>query len=189
MPRYNNYAFIDGANLHLTYDNDDFDWKVDYRKLLSHLRKKLGVLVAYYFIGNTSGNAIVRQSLESYGYTIKLKEPSPYKTDEQYCPHCGKLVVSSKTKYKADVDSFMTLTVISNLHIFDKAVLITSDGDFDELVKMLLRQDKLRMVFAPCRDGCSKLLRKVAVDKIAFIDDFRDGLEKIKESSYGNLDP
>jgi hypothetical protein len=35
------------------------------------------------------------------------------------------------------------------------------------------------MVFAPYRKGCSKLLKKVAVDKIAFIDDFRDDLEKI----------
>ena len=72
----------------------------------------------------------------------------------------------------------MTLTVISNLNLFDKAVLITSDGDFDELVKMLLRDDKLRMVFAPCREGCSKLLKKVAIDKITFIDDFKNDLEK-----------
>ena len=80
---------------------------------------------------------------------------------------------------KADVDSFLTLTAISDLHFYDKAVLISSDGDFDELVKRLMREDKLRMVFAPYRKGCSKLLKKVAVDKIAFIDDFRDDLEKI----------
>jgi hypothetical protein len=44
---------------------------------------------------------------------------------------------------------------------------------------MLLRDDKLRMVFLPCREGCSKLLKKVATDKIAFIDDFKNDLEKI----------
>jgi hypothetical protein len=42
-----------------------------------------------------------------------------------------------------------------------------------------VREEKLRIVFAPCRNGCSKLLKKVAIDKIAFIDDFRDALEKI----------
>ena len=169
MPRYNNYAFIDEANLHQTYEH--LDWKLDYQELLNHLRKKLGINVAFYFIGRTPNNEDVRQNLDSYGYTIKLKEPSPYKTDKQHCPHCEKLI--------AHVDSFITLTVSSNLHLFDKAVLITSDGDFDELVKMLLRQEKLRMVFAPTRDGCSKLLKKVAIDKIGFIDDFRTALEKV----------
>jgi len=68
---------------------------------------------------------------------------------------------------------------MSDLKLFDKAVLITSDGDFDELVKMLLRIDKLRMIFAPCREGCSKLLKKAAMDKIAYIDDRRSDLEQI----------
>lgn len=177
MPRYNNYAFIDGANLHFTYEN--IAWKIDYHKLLNFLRNKLNVSIAYYFIGNTKESADIRQKLESYGYTIKLKEPSPYKTEIVECPYCRKVIVPELNKNKSDVDSLMTLTVISNLNLFDKAVLITSDGDFDELVKMLLRDDKLRMVFLPCREGCSKLLKKVATDKIAFIDDFKNELEKI----------
>jgi uncharacterized LabA/DUF88 family protein len=183
----NNYAFINGANLHLTYQN--LEWKLDYQKLLGYLRNKFNVSVAHYFIGNTQQNADIRQNLESYGYTVKLKTPSPYKTDELDCPYCGKLIMPERIENKADVDSFLTLTAISDLHFYDKAVLISSDGDFDELVKRLMREDKLRMVFAPYRKGCSKLLKKVAVDKIAFIDDFRDDLEKIWESSYRNLDP
>ena len=82
-------------------------------------------------------------------------------------------------RYKADVDSYLTLQAMSDMDNFDKAVLITSDGDYDELVKRLLRQDKLRMVFAPCRNGCSKLLKREAKDKIAFIDDYRTELEKV----------
>jgi hypothetical protein len=62
---------------------------------------------------------------------------------------------------------------------------VNADGDFDELVKRLVREEKLRIVFAPCRDGCSKLLTKVAIDKIAFIDDFRDALEKIRRVLTG----
>ena len=67
---------------------------------------------------------------------------------------------------------------MSDINDFNKAVLITSDGDFDELVKRLLRQDKLRMVFAPCRAECSWLLKSAARGRIAFIDDYRDELEK-----------
>jgi uncharacterized LabA/DUF88 family protein len=61
----------------------------------------------------------------------------------------------------------------------ERGLYVNGDGDFDELVKSLVREEKLRIVFAPCRNGCSKLLKKVAIDKIAFIDDFRGALEKI----------
>jgi len=177
MGKISNFAFIDGANLHFTYEN--LTWKLDYQKLLNHLRKRLNVNVAYYFIGKIKENNDLYTTLEEYGYTLKLKEPSPYTTEEEYCPYCSKLIVPETTKSKSDCDSFMTLQVLEDLHIYDQAVLITSDGDFDNLVKMLLRKNKLRMVFAPCKEGCSWLLRSAAKGRIAFIDDFKDELEKI----------
>ena len=176
MPRYNNYAYIDGANLHYTYEK--LDWRLDYQKLLDHLRIKYVVIVAHYFIGKTPSNEAISSKLSSYGYNIKRKDPSWYDTKEEVCLHCGEVVKPSEERYKADVDSYLTLQVMSDINDFDKAVLITSDGDFDELVKRLVRQDKLRMVFAPCRAGCSKLLKRAAVDKIAFIDEYRADLEK-----------
>lgn len=177
MPRYSNYAYIDGTNLHLTYEN--LDWKLDYQKLLDHLRAKYGVTVAHYFIGKTPNNQTIYDKLDSYGFNIKLKDPSPYVTEEELCPHCGEVVAPSEQRYKADIDSYLTMQVMSDMNDFSMAVLITSDGDFNELVKRLLRQDKLRLVFAPCRDGCSKLLKRAARDKIAYIDDFRADLERI----------
>ena len=52
MSRVYNFAFIDGANLHFTYEN--LDWKLDYQKLRNYLKKKLNVSIAYYFIGKTA---------------------------------------------------------------------------------------------------------------------------------------
>jgi uncharacterized LabA/DUF88 family protein len=173
----NNFAFIDGANLHITYEN--LDWKLDYQKLFHYLGAKFNVTVAYYFIGHTQESLHICENLDNYGYTMKLKTPSPYTTEEVDCPYCNKVITPELKKNKADVDSQMTLTVMSDLYLFDKAVLITSDGDFDELVKLLIRTDKLRMVLAPCREGCSKLLKKVAVDKIAYIDDYKKDLEQL----------
>jgi uncharacterized LabA/DUF88 family protein len=183
MPRYNNFAYIDGVNLHLTYASPNFDWEVDYNKLLAHLRKRYEVNVAYYFLGNVPNNKDVQEKLYSYGYTLKLKEPSPYTEDAIICPDCGKTIKPQKERYKSDVDSYLTMQVMADKDTFSKAIIITSDGDFDELVKRLYRLDKLRLVFAPCRDGCSTLLKRAAVDKIAYIDDFRELLEKEKESS------
>jgi uncharacterized LabA/DUF88 family protein len=171
-----NFAFIDGANLHLTYEY--LDWKLDYQKLRNYLRKKLDVEVAYYFIGRTKESIQISEHLESYGYTVKLKEPSLYLTEEEYCPYCQKVIAPEIPRHKSDCDSFMTLQVMSDFSVYNQAVLITSDGDFDNLVKRLLQQDKLRMVFAPCKDGCSGLLISAARGRIAFIDEFRYELEK-----------
>ena len=85
MPRAYNYAFIDGANLHFTYEN--LDWKLDYQKLRNHLKKKLYVSVAYYFIGKSEEYRDIYTTLETCDYIIRLKDPSPYITDEEYCPY------------------------------------------------------------------------------------------------------
>ncbi len=179
MHRVNNFAFIDGANLHLTYESEDLDWKIDYSKLRLFLKAKYNVTFAYYFLGNIDKNSDLYKELESDGYYLKLKTPGKHTEEEEYCPYCWKVIVPELTKYKSDCDSFMTLEVISNISLYDKAVVITSDGDFDELIKELVRKDKLRLLLAPCRKGCSKLLKRAAVDKIAYIDDFRADLEQI----------
>jgi uncharacterized LabA/DUF88 family protein len=172
----NNFAFIDGANLHYTYEN--LDWGIDYSKLLSFLKAKYNVTFAYYFLGNVDEHSTLYKDLESDGYNLKLKEPTKYTTEEEYCPYCWKVIAPELLRYKSDCDSFMTLEIISNMPLYDRAVIITSDGDFNELVKELVRKDKLRLVFAPCRKGCSGLLLSAAQGKIAFMDDFRDALEK-----------
>ena len=136
----NNFAFIDGANLHYTYEY--IDWELDYAKLLTYLKKKLNVAFAFYFLGKTSGNKKLYDDLESYGYDVKLKYPTTYMTEEEDCPYCYKVIAPEITRYKSDCDSFMTLEVISNLSSYDRAVIVTSDGDFDELVKELLRKNK-----------------------------------------------
>lgn len=173
----NNFAFIDGANLHFTYEN--LGWKLDYQKLRNYLKKKLSVVVAYYFIGKLQEYEDIYTTLESYDYTIKLKDPSPYTTEEEVCPYCRRVIAPEMSRNKCDCDSFLTLQVMSDFDMYNKAVIITSDGDFDNLVKRLLQRDKLRMVFAPCKAGCSWLLRSAAKGRIAFIDEYRNELEKI----------
>jgi uncharacterized LabA/DUF88 family protein len=61
---------------------------------------------------------------------------------------------------------------------YDKAIIITSDGDFDNLVKKLITLDKLDMVLAPSKGGCSHLLSSAARGRIAFVDKLMDEIEK-----------
>jgi len=175
----NNFAFIDGANLHITYEY--MDWKLDYQKLRCYLTKKYSVTVAYYFIGNTGENDLYTH-LDVCNYTVKFKSPSSFTEEEEGCPYCKKVITPEIHTHKSDRDSFMTLRIIEegSQSLYDKAVLITSDGDFDEVVKWLLRKDKLQIVLAPCRDGCSRLLKDITKGQIAFIDDLREELELIE---------
>ncbi|HJX12509.1 MAG TPA: hypothetical protein VJ377_03170, partial [Dehalococcoidales bacterium] len=114
----NNFAFIDGANLHFTYEN--LEWELDYQKLRNYLKRKLDVAVAYYFIGKIPEYEDIYTKLESYDYTIKLKNPSPYTTEEEYCPYCKKLIKPEIHRHKSDCDSFITLQVMLDFSLYDK---------------------------------------------------------------------
>jgi uncharacterized LabA/DUF88 family protein len=51
---------------------------------------------------------------------------------------------------------------------FDKAVIVTSDGDFYCLVEYLYQRDRLKKVLSPNSKKCSELLKKKAKEKNHF---------------------
>jgi len=177
VQRINNYAFVDGTNLHLTYEY--LDWDIDYRKLFTYLRKKHNITTAYYFMGNIERNRGIYEYLEAYGYTLKLRTPSEFPTEAVICPHCNKVVEPAGIKIKCDCDADITLQVLKDIQEYDRAILITSDGDFNNLIRRLIQVNKLKLVFAPCKEGCSWLLKSAARGRIGFLDNFRGELEKV----------
>ena len=162
-----NYAFIDGNNLHLTMVN--VGWALDYRRFRVYLRDKYHITEAYYFIGKVPGNEQLYSNLKSYGYNVVFKPTL-------FIPGKG---------YKGNCDAELVLEVMKLLNDYDKAVIVTSDGDFRCLVEHLLQVGKLERVLAPCRDGCSVLLRKAAAVRIDYLDNLRQKLEyKRKEAPH-----
>ena len=154
-----NYAFIDGTNLHLTMVN--VGWQLDYSKFRVYLSEHYGVCKAYYFIGYVPENANLYANLQSYGYILIFKPTLEIKGG----------------RIKGNCDAEMVLQAMIDLNHYEKAVLVTSDGDFACLVKYLNSVDKVERVLAPCRSGCSHLLKKAAGSKVAFIDDLKGKLE------------
>ncbi len=175
----NNYAFIDGINLHLTYEY--LDWKMDYRKLRIYLRKRHNITTAYYFLGFTEKNKRLYQDLEEYGYEVKYRDVSEYFTKGSICPHCKKIIKSDWIKTKCDCDADITLQMMVDIDNYNKAILISSDGDFNNVVKKLIQLNKLKLIFAPCKDGCSRLLKNASRGRIQYLDKLREELEKIEE--------
>jgi uncharacterized LabA/DUF88 family protein len=171
-----NYAFIDGNNLRLTFQELKIDLPLD--RLLLYLQKKHNVTIAYYFIGHIPVLQNHYDELTSFGYTMKHRTPSRQDGKWDTCPKCGHYYEIQKRKLKCDCDADIVLQVMDDIDDYTRAIIISSDGDFDNLVTRLIQLDKLDMVIAPCKKGCSALLAKAARGRIAFLDELLDELKK-----------
>lgn len=78
---------------------------------------------------------------------------------------------------KGNVDADLVLQVMIDYENYNKAVIITSDGDFYSLVKYLCEHGKLEKVISPYVKTCSVLLKKSAKEKIVFMNNLRKKLE------------
>ncbi len=154
-----NYAFIDGTNLHLTMVK--LDWNLDYKRFRIYLSEHYGVAKSYYFIGYVPEMTDLYVSLQSYGFVL-IHKP---------------ILKLKDGKVKGNVDAELVLQAMIDYDNYKKAVIVTSDGDFYCLVHYLQRMGKLECVLAPCRAGCSHLLKKAAGSRIAFMDNLRGKLE------------
>jgi len=161
----NNYAFIDSQNLNLGIQN--LGWKLDYRKFRIYLAEKYGVKKAYVFIGFVALNQSLYDRLQEAGFILKFKPTIP---DEN-----GKI--------KGNIDADLVLRAVLELNDFDKAVIVSSDGDFYSLVQYLYENNKLQVVLSPSEEYCSSLLKQTAKEKIWFMDNLRDKLEYKKKST------
>ena len=153
-----NYAFIDSQNLNLGIKS--LGWKLDFVKFRRYLREKYGITTAYLFIGYMSQNQDLYSFLQKSGYILILKPTIP---DED-------------GRVKGNVDADLVLQAMIDFPKYDKAVIVTSDGDFYSLVKYLYDQKKLALVMSPYMKTCSSLLKKSAKEKIIFMDNLKEKL-------------
>ena len=138
----NNYAFIDSQNLNLGIRGQG--WKLDYRKFRRYLKDKYRVIKAYLFIGYIAKNEKLYNLLQNSGYVLIFKP-----------------VVEQNGRTKGNVDAELVLQAMHELcqNNFDKAVIVSGDGDFHCLAQHLEKCDKLKAIVAPKKAGTSKLLR------------------------------
>ena len=159
----NNYAFIDGQNLYLAVKN--LGWNLDYKRFRIYLKEKYGVSKAYMFMGFLPSNQELYNFLQTVGFVLIFKP-----------------ILENKQKIiKGNCDAELVLQAMIDLKNYDKAIIITGDGDFYCLVKHLDTNHKLSKVLAPSTQNCSLLLKKVAGNKISFVSDLRQKLEYKKK--------
>lgn len=158
----NNYAFIDSQNLNLSIRAQG--WTLDYRKFRRYLEDKYGITKAYLFLGYVPQYQDLYTSLQEDGFILIFK-PTLKLPDG---------------KVKGNVDAELVLHAMVEYPKYDKALIVTNDGDFYCLVDYLIKQDKLLKLMIPNRKAFSSLFRKLMAH-IVFLDNMRGKLEFIKK--------
>jgi len=163
----NNYAFIDSQNLNLGVKS--MGWSLDFRKFRIYLKEKYRVAKAYIFIGFVPGNQSLYNALQEYGYVLIFKPVIPGEDKEP----------------KGNIDADLVLRAMIDFHEnnFEKAIIVSSDGDFYSLVEYFYLKNKLKIVMSPYFKTCSSLLKKTAKEKLTFFNNLREKLEYKRKST------
>lgn len=139
----NNFAYIDGANLHRGIVG--LGWKLDYKRFRVWLSEKYKVKTAYLFLG------LVPKYKELY----------------KYLQECGFVLIFKQVSYddvgtvKGNCDAILVLNAASDFYEkkCNKSIIVSSDGDYAELVEFLKNKGAILSVVSPS-NKCSYLLRR-----------------------------
>ena len=159
------YTFIDSQNLNLGVKSQG--WKLDWRKFRQYLRNKYNVTKAFLFIGYKPGNEMLYAIMQKMGFVVILKPT---------------LELPDGT-VKGNVDAELVLHTIIEYKNYDKALIVSGDGDFYCLVEYLVNKNKLLLLLAPNRHY-SRLLRDFS-KFIVRVDRLRESLEFKKTTGIG----
>lgn len=157
MLKAKNYAFIDSQNLNLAIR--DQGWKLDYNRFRQYLTDKYHVNKAFLFLGFLPTNQNMYTALQQAGFILIFKPT---------------LAVYGKTK--GNVDAELVLHTMIEYPNYDKAVIVSCDGDFYCLVKYLLKQNKLEKLIIPDQNRFSSLLREFLPNSV-FMNGLKNKLE------------
>lgn len=139
------YAFIDSQNLNLGVRSQG--WQIDYKRFRLYLKNKYNVTQAYVFIGMVTHNQPLYTMLQEAGFILVFKPTIRYFED-------------GKETVKGNVDAELVLYAAAiEYDNYDKAIIVSGDGDFQCLVRFLAERDKLLHLMTP-NQHFSKLLRE-----------------------------
>lgn len=177
----NNYAFIDSQNLNL--GTQRMGWKLDWRKFRQYLKDKHGVTKAYMFIGYMSENEALYEYMHELGFLVVLKPTVDVSTSHENNvanssenPNGSKKGTEEKEKsiVKGNIDADLVLHAMKELPNYNKAIIVSGDGDFFSLAEYLEEKGKLANILTPNWQYSSLL--KTFEPKIIRLDQMRRDL-------------
>lgn len=153
-----NYDFIDSQNLNLAIWGQG--WHLDFGRFRKYLADKYGVQKAFLFIGYIATNQNIYTQLQTQGYILVFKPT----------------LVLRDGRVKGNVDAELVLHAMVEYDHYEKAVIVTGDGDFYCLVDYLKKQHKLQKLLIPNQFKYSSLLRNFLPNDAVFMNNLKDKL-------------
>ena len=138
----NVYAFIDSQNLNLGVQK--VGWKMDWRAFRAYLKDEFNVTKAFMFIGYMQGNESLYEHMHELGFLIALKPTVDVSANDR-----DKEDADYKPTVKGNIDADLVLYAMKELPNYDKAIIVSGDGDFVSLIEYLAEQNKLLKVLTP----------------------------------------
>ncbi|HVU59964.1 MAG TPA: NYN domain-containing protein [Candidatus Saccharimonadales bacterium] len=137
------YAFIDSQNLNI--GTQRFGWKMNWVKFREWLAERYNVEKAYMFIGYLPENEDLYEKMHQAGYLVVLKptfdvtrpRPEEEKGDEEAKP------------VKGNIDADLVLWAMKEIGNYQKAIIVSGDGDFYSLVEYLEHKGRLSHLLTP----------------------------------------
>jgi len=162
----NNFAFIDSQNLNLSIRSQG--WFLSFEKFRVYLKEKYHVQKAYVFIGYLTGHEKLYISLQNAGFICVFKPTLTYKDGTT----------------KGNCDAELVLQAMIDFGDYEKAILVSGDGDFHCLAQYLIGKSKLEVLLIPNRHKYSALLKfKEMRPYLRFMNDLQDKLSHKKEKT------
>jgi len=163
ITKENNFAFMDSNNLYLSVRSQG--WEIDFGRFRVYLRDKYKITKAFLCIGYIKGNESLYKHLQEAGYICIFKPTLELPNGE----------------VKGNVDAELVLHTMIHLNDFDKALIVTGDGDFHCLIEFLLEKKKLLALMVPNHKRYSGLLkRKDFLPHTRFVADVKNKVQKRK---------
>lgn len=155
-----------GSNINHKGRRIYYGWRLDFERFRRFLKDKYKVEKAFLFIGNLEGQEELYEAMQQSGYEVILKPTTSY-TDTE-----GNLTV------KGNVDTDLVLyAAAKEIDNYDKAIIVTGDGDFLSLLEYLEEEGKLGKIIIPNKVRYSQLLNKF-IDYFDYASVNRKKLEK-----------
>ena len=118
------------------------------------------------FIGYVTGNQVLYTFLQKVGYIVIFKPTLEYTKE-------------GEIHTKGNVDAELVLHAMIEYPNYDKAIIVSGDGDFHCLIEYLEKNGKLGRIIIPNRKSYSQLLWKFR-KHIDYMNNLRDRLNLSK---------
>jgi uncharacterized LabA/DUF88 family protein len=156
-PKESNIAFIDGQNLHL--GTRECGWSVDHVKFRTYLSEKYAITEAYYYLGFVSDEEQdLYDSLQKAGFILSFRE------------HSSALKGHKKGNVDCDI-VFGLMKKVAENEPFEKAFIVSGDGDYKKLVDYLVKKGKFGKMLFPNRKFASSLYKSLGGECFDYLEE------------------